>query len=261
MSDKYDVIGVGGGHAGIEAALAAGRMCHSVLLITLNIEKIGQMSCNPSVGGLAKGHLVKEIDVLGGEIGVLADKTAIQYRMLNRSKGPAVWSPRTQNDRTMYRQQARTVIERTRNITIKQDEVIEIIAENGCVRRVRTACQAEYLAQSVIVTTGTFLNGLMHIGLESLDGGRLSEPKAAHLSDSLRSLGLDLGRLKTGTSPRVAVKSVNLANLRVQYGDAHLVFEISRDSGNHTFQFFIESAQLFKIRGEVVAEGHSVKVR
>ncbi len=223
MSDKYDVIVVGGGHAGIEAALVAARMGHSVLLVTLNIEKIGQMSCNPSVGGLAKGHLVKEIDILGGEIGVLADKTAIQYRMLNRSKGPAVWSPRTQNDRTRYREEARAVIERTRNIYVKQDEVTGIITEHGCVAGVRTASQNEYYARSAIVTTGTFLNGLLHIGLESFDGGRLSEPKAAHLSDSLRSLGLDLGRLKTGTSPRVSAKSVDVTNLRIQDGDENPV--------------------------------------
>ena len=223
MSEKYDAIVVGGGHAGIEAALAAARMGHSVLLITLNIEKIGQMSCNPSVGGLAKGHLVKEVDVLGGEIGVLADKTAIQYRMLNRSKGPAVWSPRTQNDRTRYREEARAVIERTRNIDVKQDEVTGIITEHGCVVGIRTASQNEYYARSAIVTTGTFLNGIMHIGLQSFEGGRLSEPKAAQLSDSLKSLGLDLGRLKTGTSPRVSAKSVNVTNLRIQDGDENPV--------------------------------------
>ncbi|MGD8978939.1 MAG: tRNA uridine-5-carboxymethylaminomethyl(34) synthesis enzyme MnmG [candidate division WOR-3 bacterium] len=220
MSEKYDVIVVGGGHAGIEAALVAARMGHSVLLITLDIEKIGQMSCNPSVGGLAKGHLVKEIDVMGGEIGVLADKTAIQYRMLNRSKGPAVWSPRTQNDRMQYRLEARAVVERTAHIRVEQDEVTRIVVKHGSVIGVRTASQNEYYGQAVIVTTGTFLNGLMHIGLESFDGGRLSEPKAAHLSDSLRNLGLDLGRLKTGTSPRVSVSSVDISKMRIQDGDA-----------------------------------------
>ena len=223
MSGKFDIIVIGGGHAGIEAALVAARMGHSVLLITLDIEKIGQMSCNPSVGGLAKGHLVKEIDVMGGEIGVLADKTAIQYRMLNRSKGPAVWSPRTQNDRIRYRKEARAVIERTPHICIKQDEVTKILVEQGGAMGVQTASHNEYFAQAVIVTTGTFLNGLMHIGLESFDGGRLSEPKAAHLSDSLRSLGLELGRLKTGTSPRVSVKSVDISNMRIQEGDMNPV--------------------------------------
>jgi tRNA uridine 5-carboxymethylaminomethyl modification enzyme len=223
MSEKFDVIVVGGGHAGIEAALVAARMGHSVLLITLDIEKIGQMSCNPSIGGLAKGHLVKEIDVMGGEIGLLADKTAVQYRMLNRSKGPAVWSPRTQNDRIQYREEARVVIERTQRISVEQDEVTGIVTEHGMVKGVQTASHNEYFAQAVIVTTGTFLNGLMHIGLESFDGGRLSEPKAAYLSDSLRGLGLELGRLKTGTSPRVLAESVDTSRMRIQDGDAEPV--------------------------------------
>lgn len=223
MFEKYDVVVIGGGHAGIEAALVAARMGHHVLLLTLSVDNIGQMSCNPSIGGLAKGHLVKEVDVLGGEIGVLADKTAVQYRMLNRSKGPAVWSPRSQNDRIRYRQEARTVIERTSHIRVEQDEVTEIITEHGCVLGVRTASQNEYRAQSVIVTTGTFLNGLMHIGFESFDGGRLSEPNATRLSASLKSLDLDLGRLKTGTSPRVSVKSVDTSNLRIQHGDENPV--------------------------------------
>ena len=219
MSDKFDIIVIGGGHAGIEAALVAARMAHSVLLVTLDIEKIGQMSCNPSVGGLAKGHLVKEVDVLGGGIGLLADKTAIQYRMLNRSKGPAVWSPRTQNDRIQYREEARSVIEKTHNIRLEQGEVVEIITLNGRVQGVRTAAQNEYYASAIIVTTGTFLNGLMHIGLESFDGGRLSEPKATLLSDSLKRIGIGLGRLKTGTSPRVLVRSVDVSNMRIQNGD------------------------------------------
>ena len=223
MFEKYDVIVVGGGHAGIEAALVAARMGYHVLLITLSVENIGQMSCNPSIGGLAKGHLVKEVDVLGAEIGVLADKTAIQYRMLNISKGPAVWSPRTQNDRLRYRQEARAVVEEAPNIDMKQDEVTEIIIDNKSVCGVRTASLGEYHAQTVIVTTGTFLNGLMHIGFESFDGGRLSEPNATLLSDSLRKMGIDLGRLKTGTSPRVVVKSVDLSNLRIQHGDEHPV--------------------------------------
>jgi len=219
MSEQYDVIVVGGGHAGIEAALVAARMDHHVLLLTLNVDKIGQMSCNPSIGGLAKGHLVKEVDVLGGEIGMLADKTAIQYRLLNRSKGPAVWSPRTQNDRCEYKKYARAITEETANIDIKQEEATELITQNDCVCGVRTASGNEYRAKAVIVTTGTFLNGLMHIGMESFDGGRFEEPCAARLSESLSRIGLSLGRLKTGTSPRVTKKSVNLENLRMQDGD------------------------------------------
>jgi tRNA uridine 5-carboxymethylaminomethyl modification enzyme len=218
-SEKFDIIVIGGGHAGIEAALVAARMGHRVLLLTLSVDNIGQMSCNPSIGGLAKGHLVKEVDALGGEIGVLADKTAVQYRMLNRSKGPAVWSPRSQNDRTDYKRHARAAVEHVDNIDIKQEEVTDILTEKQRVLGIRTAFNNEYHAKAVILTTGTFLNGLMHIGLQSFRGGRLAESDAKSLSDSLRKNGIDLGRLKTGTSPRVATKSVTLSNLRILYGD------------------------------------------
>ncbi|UCD19461.1 MAG: tRNA uridine-5-carboxymethylaminomethyl(34) synthesis enzyme MnmG, partial [candidate division WOR-3 bacterium] len=219
MSDQYDVIVVGGGHAGIEAALVCARMNHGVLLLTLDPDKIGQMSCNPSIGGLAKGHLVKEVDALGGEIAVLADRTAIQYRLLNRSKGPAVWSPRTQNDRSLYKEAARSIVEETKNIDIKEGEATELIEDRGRVCGVRTKSGDEYKADAVIVTTGTFLNGLMHIGMESFDGGRYREPAASCLSGSLKGLGLSLGRLKTGTSPRINKESVDLSNLRTQPGD------------------------------------------
>ncbi len=221
----YDIIVIGAGHAGIEAACAAARMGHHVCVITLNIDTIGQMSCNPSIGGLAKGHLVKEVDVLGGEIGLLADRTAIQFRMLNRSKGPAVWSPRTQNDREQYKEVARHVLENERNIVIKQEEASDIIVERDHVIGVRTSIGNEYRAPAVVVTTGTFLNGLMHIGLEHFPGGRLAESRASALSESLRKCGLELGRLKTGTSPRIAKNSVDLTNLKVQYGDEdHFTF-------------------------------------
>lgn len=216
---KYDIIVIGGGHAGIEAALVTGRMGFSVLLLTLNIDNIGQMSCNPSIGGLAKGHLVKEIDVLGGEIGILADKTAIQYRMLNRSKGPAVWSPRSQNDRLLYKETARRTLENTKNIIIKQEEASEILVENQKVIGVKTSIGNEYLSRTIILTTGTFLNGLMHIGMESFLGGRLAEARSSSLSESLKRCGLNIGRLKTGTSPRIAKNSVDLSNLQIQEGD------------------------------------------
>ncbi len=216
---RYDVIVIGGGHAGIEAALASSRMGLSVCVLTLNIDTIGQMSCNPSIGGLAKGHLVREVDVLGGEIGVLADRTAIQYRMLNRSKGPAVWSPRTQNDRTLYKEVARKALDGERNIITKQEEVCDIIVESLKAIGVRTSIGNEYRARAVIVTTGTFMNGLMHIGLRSVSGGRLGESHAAALSGSLEKCGLRLGRLKTGTSPRIARNSVTLSDLKVQEGD------------------------------------------
>lgn len=225
LTANYDIIVIGAGHAGIESALAAARMGHHVCVITLNIDTIGQMSCNPSIGGLAKGHLVKEVDVLGGVIGMLADKTAIQFRMLNCSKGPAVWSPRTQNDREQYKEAARHVLENEQNIVIKQEEASDILVEDNRVIGVRTSIGNEYRAQAVIVTTGTFLNGLMHIGLEHFPGGRLAESRASTLSKSLKKCGLNLGRLKTGTSPRVAKNSVDLTNLRVQDGDEdHFTF-------------------------------------
>ena len=218
-SGRYEVVVVGGGHAGIEAALAAGRMGHHVLLLTLDPDKIGQMSCNPAIGGLAKGHLVKEVDVLGGEIAVLADQTALQYRMLNRSKGPAVWSPRTQNDRVQYKNAARKIIEDNNNIDVRADEVTDVVLQDQSLIGVRTLSGGEYRASAVIVTTGTFLNGLMHIGMQSFEGGRMDEPSASRLTCSLKSAGFSLGRLKTGTSPRVETTSVDLSDLRIQCGD------------------------------------------
>ncbi|MEO0190578.1 MAG: tRNA uridine-5-carboxymethylaminomethyl(34) synthesis enzyme MnmG [candidate division WOR-3 bacterium] len=218
-TEKFDIIVVGGGHAGIEASLVSARSGFNTLLLTLNIDNIGQMSCNPSIGGLAKGHLVKEIDALGGEIGFLADKTIVQFRMLNRSKGPAVWSPRTQNDRIKYKQEALKTLVNQKNLTIKQEEVIDILVEKKEIVGVRTGIGNEYLARAVIITTGTFLNGLMHIGLETYPGGRLGEPKSGNLSQSLIKLGFNLGRLKTGTSPRVAKHSVDISKMDIQNGE------------------------------------------
>ncbi len=218
-TQECDIVVVGGGHAGIEAALVCARLHHSVFLLTLNIDAIGQMSCNPSIGGLAKGHLVKEIDALGGELGFLADRTAVQFRMLNRSKGPAVWSPRTQNDRIRYKETALITLTNHSNLVVKQEEVIDIIVENNRAIGVKTQIGNEYRCRAIILTTGTFLNGLMHIGLESFDGGRLGEAKASHLSESLKRLGINLGRLKTGTSPRVARNSVDISKMQIQKGD------------------------------------------
>ncbi len=218
-TQECDIVVVGGGHAGIEAALVCARLRHNVFLLTLNTDTIGQMSCNPSVGGLAKGHLVKEVDALGGEIGFLADRTAIQFRMLNRSKGPAVWSPRTQNDRIRYKEIALTTLTNHSNIVVKQEEVVDIIVENNRAIGVKTKIGNEYRCRAIILTTGTFLNGLMHIGLESFDGGRLGEANASHLSESLKRLGINLGRLKTGTSPRVARNSVDISKMQIQKGD------------------------------------------
>ncbi|MGQ9702749.1 MAG: tRNA uridine-5-carboxymethylaminomethyl(34) synthesis enzyme MnmG [bacterium] len=216
---KFDIIVVGGGHAGIEAALVCARSGFGTLLITLNIDNIGQMSCNPSIGGVAKGHLVKEVDALGGEIGVLADKTALQFRMLNRSKGPAVWSPRTQNDRNRYKIEALKSLTAEKNIVIKQEEVTDILVEQNTAIGVRTNIGNEYLGSAVILTTGTFLDGLMHIGFETIPGGRLGETKSGFLSESLRRIGFSLGRLKTGTSPRIAKHSVDISKMQIQNGD------------------------------------------
>ncbi len=218
-TQKFDIIVVGGGHAGIEASLVCARCGLHTLLISLSIDNIGQMSCNPSIGGLAKGHLVKEVDALGGEIGFLADKTAVQFRMLNRSKGPAVWSPRTQNDRLLYKEEALKSLSSQENIIIKQEEVTEILTEQNTAIGVRTNIGNEYFCHAIILTTGTFLNGLMHIGLETLPGGRLGEAKAGALSESLRKSGFSLGRLKTGTSPRVAKQSVDITKMQIQNGD------------------------------------------
>jgi tRNA uridine 5-carboxymethylaminomethyl modification enzyme len=215
----FDVIVVGGGHAGIESALAPARMGGKVLLITINIDQIGQMSCNPSIGGLAKAHLVKEIDALGGEIGIAADETAIQIKLLNTAKGPAVWSLRSQNDRKQYRERMRRVIENERNITVVQDEVTEILLEGRRVKGVKTRSGMEYYGGSVVVTTGTFLNGLIHIGPVSYPAGRAGEFPSTSLSENLRSIGFELGRFKTGTSPRIDIRSVDLSKMEIQEGD------------------------------------------
>jgi len=217
--EKYDVIVVGAGHAGIEAALAAARMGGKVLVFTLNIDQIGQMSCNPAIGGLAKSHLVKEIDALGGEIAKAADETGLQFKMLNTSKGPAVWALRSQNDRKAYRERMKRIMEEEKNVDIIQEEVIEILTRNGRAVGVRTRTGMEYSAGSVVLTTGTFLNGLIHIGMVSFPAGRAGEFAAIDLSQSLKNIGLKLGRFKTGTSPRIDIRTVDLSKMEIQYGD------------------------------------------
>ena len=217
--ERYDVIVVGAGHAGIEAALAAARMGGKVLVFTLNIDQIGQMSCNPAIGGLAKSHLVKEIDALGGEIAKAADETGLQFKMLNTSKGPAVWALRSQNDRKAYRERMKRVMEEEKNVDIIQEEVIEILTRDGRAVGVRTRTGMEYSAGSVVLTTGTFLNGLIHIGMVSFPAGRAGEFAAIDLSQSLKNIGLKLGRFKTGTSPRIDIRTVDLSKMETQYGD------------------------------------------
>ncbi|MFV0481010.1 MAG: tRNA uridine-5-carboxymethylaminomethyl(34) synthesis enzyme MnmG [Campylobacteraceae bacterium] len=216
---NYDIIVVGGGHAGVEAALSSARLGKKTLLITILAEQIGAISCNPAVGGLAKGHLVKELDALGGEMGLITDAVGIQFRILNESKGPAVRGSRAQVDMDRYRIKARNIILNTPNLDVKQEIAEELITENGEVKGVLTQLQNRYFAKKIILTTGTFLSGLIHIGEMKQEAGRAGEFSAKKLSKSLRDLGLDVGRLKTGTCPRVDAKSIDFSVMDTQGGD------------------------------------------
>lgn len=215
----YDVVVVGAGHAGCEAASAAARMGAKTCLVTMDMNKIAQMSCNPAVGGIAKGQIVREIDALGGQMGEVTDATAIQFRMLNRSKGPAMWSPRAQCDRARFITEWRHRLENTPNLNIWQDEVTEVIAEQGVVKGVRTIWGATLMARAVVITAGTFLRGLMHIGRKQVSGGRCAEPAAAFLTESINSLGICSARMKTGTPVRIDKRSVHLDEMTVQPGE------------------------------------------
>jgi len=218
---NYDIIVVGGGHAGIEASLAAAKMGKKTLLITILAEQIGAASCNPAIGGLAKGHLVKEIDALGGQMGLTTDAVGIQFRVLNESKGPAVRGSRAQIDMDRYRVYMRNLLLNTPNLEISQEIATEILSENGEVRGIKTHLNNTYNAKKVIITTGTFLNGLIHVGFNKLEAGRVGELSAKDLSGSLRELGLNLGRLKTGTCPRIDAKTINFEILEKQDGDTN----------------------------------------
>jgi tRNA uridine 5-carboxymethylaminomethyl modification enzyme len=219
MFKEYDVIVVGAGHAGCEAAAAAANLGSSVLLVTMNMETIAQMSCNPAMGGVAKGQIVREIDAMGGYSGIIADKTTLQFRMLNLSKGPAMWSPRAQNDRKRFAEEWRLALEKTPNVDFWQEMVGSLLIRNNGVVGVRTALGVEIKAKSVVLTNGTFLNGLIHIGEKKFGGGRTGEKAATGLTEQLTSLGFEAGRMKTGTPPRVDGRSLDYTKMEEQWGD------------------------------------------
>ena len=219
MRNDYDVIVVGAGHAGCEAASAAARLGSHTLLITIDMNKIAQMSCNPAVGGIAKGQIVREIDALGGQMGIVTDRSSIQFRMLNRSKGPAMWSPRSQSDRQQFILEWRKVLENTPNLYMWQDSVDEFVIEGGVVKGVKTALGLTFSAKAVILTAGTFLNGLMHVGKVQTPGGRVSEPPARGITEQLAQLGFTVGRMKTGTPPRLDERTIDFSQCIKQEGE------------------------------------------
>ena len=227
MEFKYDIIVVGAGHAGCEAASAAARMGSKTLLIAMDMNKIGQMSCNPAVGGIAKGQIVREIDAMGGQMGIITDKSAIQFRMLNRSKGPAMWSPRSQSDRKRFIEEWVDVLTKTDHLQIWQDMVTELVVKEGVVCGVKTLLGITMQAQAVILTNGTFLNGLLHFGKAQIQGGRISEPSSYGLTEQLRELGFATDRMKTGTPARIDKRSIDFSQMTEQPGDVD----------NHTFSY------------------------
>ncbi|RKE03101.1 tRNA uridine-5-carboxymethylaminomethyl(34) synthesis enzyme MnmG [Marinifilum flexuosum] len=219
MLPKYDVIVVGAGHAGCEAATAAANLGSSVLLITMDMNKIAQMSCNPAIGGIAKGQIVRELDALGGYTGIVTDRSSIQFRMLNRSKGPAMWSPRAQCDRMIFSAEWRKIVENTDNLDMWQDAVVGIIVEDGVVKGVKTKLGIDILSETVVLTNGTFLNGLMHIGRKQETGGRSAEPASFGISEQLKSFGFEVGRMKTGTPARLDGRTIDFSVMREQGGE------------------------------------------
>lgn len=219
FNTEYDVIVVGAGHAGSEAAAAAANMGSKTLLVTMNLQNIAQMSCNPAMGGIAKGQIVREIDALGGYSGIVTDNSAIQFKMLNKSKGPAMWSPRAQSDRMRFAEEWRLMLERTMNLDFYQEMVRGLIIENGKIKGVKTSLGLEIKAKTVVLTNGTFLNGLIHIGDKNFGGGRAGERAATGITEELLELGFESGRMKTGTPPRVDGRSLDYSKMIIQPGD------------------------------------------
>jgi tRNA uridine 5-carboxymethylaminomethyl modification enzyme len=222
MFQKYDVIVVGAGHAGCEAASAAANLGSKVLLISMNLQTIGEMSCNPAMGGIAKGQIIREIDALGGHTGIVTDETMIQFRMLNKSKGPAMWSPRTQNDRIMFSKKWRRVLEQNKNIDFYQDMVVGLVKKQDSILGIKTRLGHEIIANAVVLTNGTFLNGVIHIGEKQMSGGRMSENNSVGITEQLISWGFKSDRLKTGTPPRIDGRSIDYTKLAIQPGDEEI---------------------------------------